>query len=87
MKQRSWKVLASLLAVLLLQPLLSTATQAASKELSPTAKSALTKMAESAASTQASSINSMYSELISLQSQSLQRDSTLKQMQAKNKKT
>lgn len=85
MKQRGWKVLAALLAVFLLQPLLSTATQAASKELSPTAKSALTKMAESAASTQASSINSMYSELISLQGQSLQRDRTLKQMQAKNK--
>lgn len=85
MKQRGWQVSAVVLAVLLLQPFLSAVTQAASKELSPIAKSALTKMSESATPTQASSINSMYSELISLQNQSLQRDNTLKQMQAKNK--
>lgn len=86
MKRRGWKVTSFLLVPLLLHsPIAAVSHAAAGHELSPAAKVALTKMTEDAESAQASTINSLYSDLITLQNRSLQRDNKLKQMQTKNK--
>ncbi|WP_289356880.1 hypothetical protein [Paenibacillus sp. S-12] len=87
MKRRIGNIIAIMLIALLLHPPFLAISHAAGKELSPSAKSAMTKMTESTATVQASSMNTMYSELIALQNQILQRDGSLKKLQAKNKET